>query len=170
MSAQPHISLFCIALFATLLCAAAANDIRSYRISNSLSLAIMILYLPFVLASGGGVDFWGGLTVGGLVLVVGFVLFSLGFMGGGDTKLLAVTAMWAGPAHIFDFLIVTGLVGGVMGLLMLSRIRFGCAMFFERIGFARLSMVCLGTVLPYGIAIAAGGLVVAGHLAFGPVQ
>jgi prepilin peptidase CpaA len=67
-------------------------------------------------------------------------------MGGGDVKLLASTSVWAGPALVFPLLMVTALAGGLVavGVLAARRRR---------------------SPLPYGVAIAAGGLVVAQRLA-----
>ena len=55
------------------------------------------------------------------VLLLGFVLHALGWLGGGDGKLLAALALWLGPADIGLALLCTGLVGGLLVLLALAR-------------------------------------------------
>lgn len=161
---EPVFVLSILALVGLLLWAA-YSDVKSFTIPNSLTLAVLLLYIPFVLSSGGTVDWTAGLIVAAIVLVVGFVLFAFGTVGGGDIKLLAAVSAWAGPAYIFDFLITTGLVGGVLALIMLGSVRFGFALALEKVGFRVGSKVLQGTVLPYGLAIASGGLVVAWRLA-----
>ncbi len=165
MSSFEYVQALSVAAFAGLLLWAACSDVKSYTIPNKVSLAILSLYLPFVLASGGSVNWTAGLIVGAIVLVAGFVLFAFGKVGGGDIKLLTVVSVWAGPTYIFDFLVFTGLVGGVLALLMLGAARFGFALALEKIGFHSGSKVLQGSVLPYGLAIAAGGFVVAWRLA-----
>ena len=102
--------------------------------------------------------------VAGIIFAGGVVLFVLNALGGGDVKLLAATALWAGPGAIFDFLLVTTITGGVIALAMTSRSRFALAMTFESIGSQSIRNAVLSHVLPYGVAIAAGGIVVAAKL------
>lgn len=165
MSFADPIVILALLAFAGLLIWAAYGDVKSYTIPNKLTLAVLLLYIPFVFASGGSIDWTGGLMVGAIVLVAGFVLFALGAVGGGDIKLLAAVSVWAGPAYIFDFLIVTGIAGGVLALIMMGSARFGFAMALDKLGFHTGSKVLSGAELPYGLSIAAGGLVVAWRLA-----
>ncbi len=51
---------------------------------------------------------------------VGAVAFANGMIGGGDVKFLAAVGLFAGPAHVVDFMLVTALVGGVLGLALLA--------------------------------------------------
>jgi prepilin peptidase CpaA len=88
------------------------------------------------------------LIVGMAVLAVGILLFARGWVGGGDVKLLASASVWAGPALVFDLLVIMALSGGVLAVLVMLRGRNDAK-----------------RALPYGIAIAAGGVYVALHLA-----
>jgi prepilin peptidase CpaA len=117
MFANPFVNQASLLIFAGLLIAAAVEDVRRLIIPNRYCLAIVLLYPLHVLASSAPVDWTGGLVVGGALLVVGFVLFALGFIGGGDAKLLAAAAPWAGPALLPEFVLVTALAGGVVGLI-----------------------------------------------------
>ena len=54
-------------------------------------------------------------------LLFGFVLHALGWLGGGDGKLLAALALWLGPADIGLALLGTGFLGGLLVLLALAR-------------------------------------------------
>jgi len=49
---------------------------------------------------------------------LGFVLFTSGTWGGGDAKLFAAAALWAGPEYIVSFTMITTLAGGVMAIFI----------------------------------------------------
>ena len=48
------------------------------------------------------------------------VFFSQGWIGGGDAKLAAATALWFGFAHLLDYLIYASLFGGVLTLVLIQ--------------------------------------------------
>ena len=146
-----------VALFLALLCVAAIHDATTYRIPNRVSLAIAALYPTHVLASGGDVAWMGALLVAAAVFAAGMALFAFGVLGGGDVKLLAATALWAGPAGLAGLLVITAIGGGLMALFMTSSLRFGLALALEAAGRPGVRQMVLGITLPYGVAIAAGG-------------
>jgi prepilin peptidase CpaA len=92
------------------------------------------------------------------------VPFAAGWVGGGDVKLMAATALWVGPASFSLFVLVMTIVGGVMALLMLSKFRFTVAQLAETAGFSEIRDIVLGRSIPYGVAIAVGGWVVGGRM------
>ena len=158
---------FVVALFLALLCVAAIHDATTYRIPNRVSLAIAALYPAHVLASGGNVAWMGALFVAAAIFAVGTALFAFVVFGGGDVKLLAATALWAGPAGLPDLLAITAIGGGLMALLMTSSLRFGLALALEAAGRSGAREMVLGNSLPYGVAIAAGGWFTAASLVAG---
>ena len=94
-----------------LLAWAAAVDLRSRRIPNWITLALMASGLvqsamaSSLLTLG---QSWGGLGIGfGLT----FILFALGAMGGGDVKLFAAVGAWVGPARIIEIFAAAALAG-----------------------------------------------------------
>jgi prepilin peptidase CpaA len=149
----------CLAAFAILLIAAGWQDLRTLRIANRLSLATVAAFAVWATA---GVAL-GRLSAAALgmailcslvVFAIGATGFAAGILGGGDVKLLAAASLFAGSAHVIDFLVVTALVGGALGLAVLAGAPIGPA-----------APATGGTVrarlrsgLPYGPAIAAGGL------------
>ena len=154
----------CLTTFAGLLAWAAYGDIRRYLIPNKISLLILAAYAAFSLSAAFLPDFYpsvnwfNGLIAGGAVLTVGLILFARGIMGGGDVKLLASASVWAGTAYIYDLLMTTALVGGLLAVAVaLTRLR-------QPQPAAADSAPAANVALPYGVAIAAGGLVVAGRL------
>ena len=54
-------------------------------------------------------------------LLLGFVFHALGWLGGGDGKLLAALALWLGPADVALALVCTGVIGAMLTLLALMR-------------------------------------------------
>lgn len=152
--------------FAGLLVWAAWSDLRDYIIPNRISIAIAALYPAHILAAGSVSAIPGALIVASLVFAVGFAFFALRIAGGGDVKLMTAAALWAGQAQIIEFLFVTALAGGVLATVLAMRAWRQSAVstpdgtFVLRMGAIR------DTKVPYGAAIAGGGLyIVAGSLA-----
>lgn len=144
---------------------AALEDIQSLTIRNRFSLAIIALW-PVALIAGLGPETVVGIGVSImaalLVLMLGFAGFALGIVGGGDGKLMAAVALWAGPALLGPQLIATLLAGGVLALIMML------VHSWKGSRLATITGVDLGgskpLTLPYGPAIAVGALVVAGGM------
>jgi prepilin peptidase CpaA len=158
-----HIAV--VLAFAALLLWAAGEDIHRLTISNWVSLAIVGLYPIYVLSSPVPVAWPWSLAIAGMTLAAGFVLFALHMIGGGDVKLLSATALWAGPAFFAGFIMLTAIAGGVVGLaiLLLRRRRMAPA---ANDG----TQAAQPAVMPYGVAIAAGGLMVALTLVKGTIS
>jgi prepilin peptidase CpaA len=144
--------------FSALLGAAAVIDIKALKIPNEICLAILLLYPAHVLTGSSGDAWLPAIGLALAVFVAGFVPFGLGWMGGGDVKLMAVTALWAGPALILDFLLLTALIGGACAIVMLAPSRFALARAFEAVGACRLRDAVLGRSIPYAVAIAIGAV------------
>lgn len=114
--------LFALVLSAAGLVWAAASDLSRYLIPNRVCLLVAASYLLTAAALPIGV--WlAGLAIGVLALGVGLVLFARGLVGGGDVKLAAAIALWAGPTYLSGFALVTSLAGVVLALVMLSPAR-----------------------------------------------
>ncbi len=171
----------CIAGLAGLLVTGALNDIDCRRLPNWLTAAVAILYALFVAVSPTPIDWMSAFVVAGLVFTVGFACFAFQLMGGGDVKLMAALALWAGIEHIALFLTVTSLAGGLLSLvtivlrrwvrspalLMLTPLTSLITSRFHRPAVLAGSQSSAGQTddqinesLPYGVAIAAGGFAV----------
>lgn len=161
------IELFAITLFLGLLGLAVVTDLHEFRIPNRICVLIALVYPCYVLAHPEPVNWLGALAVAAAVFAVGLVLFCTGTMGGGDVKLMTVTALWAGPNVVASFLIMTTFVGGAMALLMVSDMRFSLAAAFDAVGATDLRDLLLGRVIPYGVAIAAGAYATIGPVLLG---
>lgn len=156
--ASAFVDQLAIVTFAALLGWAAVKDFRSYLIPNSISLAILAIYPVHVLASTGPVDWTGALAVAALVLAVGFVLFAFRIAGGGDVKLLTAASLWAGPAQLLPFLFVTAIAGGLLALGTYGYLRYLRPLPAPAVAPDEATALKLRATVPYGIAIAAGGL------------
>jgi prepilin peptidase CpaA len=140
------LSWMLLGLLVPLLLAAAWNDIRSRTIPNELNAVIALLAIPFWWSVG--LALWPGvaLQVGVAALVFGLFAgaFALGMMGGGDVKLIGALALWLPWQSLLALLVIMSLAGGALTLAMVIRKRL-----------ARAEGVL---EIPYGVAIAFGGL------------
>lgn len=146
-------------IFPVLVITAALRDVTSYTIPNWLSLALVAGFPVAALALGLplpviGVNF----AIGAAALVAGMVMFSLGWIGGGDAKLFAAAALWLGLTPALTFLAVTGISGGALAVGLLG-LRSAHIRPFVPHGPAWLARLAEpGENVPYGVAIAVGAL------------
>lgn len=142
MTSIAHIAAFAAGfLLIGALLDAGISDLRAYRIADR---DWMVVVLAFIVLAAPAwplpVIAW---HVGAALTVfaVGAVLFALGVWGGGDVKLCAALALMTGFSDLSRFVLVMAIVGGVIAAaILLTRGRDG------------------DRRVPYGLAIAAGGL------------
>lgn len=141
-----QIAWILLGLLVLLLLAACTFDLRSRTIPNGLNLTIALLAIPFWWTSG--LAFWpdAALQVGVALLVFAMfaIAFSLGAMGGGDVKLVGAVALWLPWQAVLTLLVIMSLAGGALTIVMLIR--------------HRLAKKEQRLEIPYGVAIAFGGL------------
>src|SRR6516164_4482807 len=99
--------------------AAAYVDVRRRRIPNALSYMIGSLGLLRILLAGDPITAGWTLAAAVGVLVVGFMFFWGGTLGGGDAKLLTGAVLLIGYHDLFGFLFLMSLFGGVLALAIL---------------------------------------------------
>lgn len=139
---------------------AGAGDFLTLRIPNWLNALIAVLFFPMALATGMPAEAILMHSLAAIaILVVGFGLFSGGFIGGGDAKLLAAVGLWFGWPALIPFLVFTAIAGGVLaiavnlwGLVELERDVQGYGWMKRWLSFKKVD-------LPYGMAIAAGAII-----------
>lgn len=136
------------------------------RIANGVSLTVVASFAMWAVA---------GLSLGTLsvrdigmavvcaagVFAVGAAAFAAGALGGGDVKLLSAASLFAGPTLLVDLLLIASMAGGAMAIALLAGVPVGPTL-VQPDATARTR---LRSALPYGPAIAAGGLWVATSLA-----
>jgi len=150
-------------LFPALMAYSAFSDLFTMTISNRISLLLMAgfaVMAPLIGMSGSDVLMHIG--AGLAVLAVTFTLFACGWIGGGDAKLAAATALWLGFDPLLNYLLYASIYGGALTLII---IRFRTlplpAIFQGQAWVTRLHAADAG--VPYGIALAAGALTVYPH-------
>lgn len=133
---------------AAILVVAAIIDVRTFTISNRLNLLVALL-APVYWASV-ALSPWPGIAVhlaaAAMVFLILAGAFYAGMMGGGDVKLAAALALWFSPYATLKFLVLTSLAGGALTLVILAWHRAK-----RREGRPEI---------PYGVAIAFGGLAI----------
>lgn len=163
---MPHFATdqLVLMLFAGILTWAAVSDLSRYLIPNRVCLSLVILYPAYVLAAPVTPDVWGAILVAAIAFAGGAAMFGMGAMGGGDVKLMAAVALWAGPAFALPFVLTTAVAGGLLAMVMLSP--FGVLLPTPPVALFRngLRPRRAKQSMPYGVAIAAGGVCTAANL------
>lgn len=140
-----NVSWILLCVLAALLLAAALCDIRKREIPHWTVIAIALLAIPFWLSEGLALwpDMALQLGVAAIVFAVFAAMFALGWMGGGDVKLLAALALWLPWQALLPMLVVMSFAGGALtlGMLVWSKLKRGP-----------------NPEIPYGVAIAFSGL------------
>jgi len=147
-------------LFPAMMAFAASSDLLTLTISNRVSLVLVGGFFVLAVATGmsGSAILW-NVGAGALVLVVAFGCFSMGWIGGGDAKLAAATALWFGFEYLLPYLLCASVLGGVLTYLLLRFRAMPLPPFLARQEWVQRLHVKDGGV-PYGIALAAGALLV----------
>lgn len=156
-------SQFVLSCLIGLLVWAAVSDFQSFIIPNRVSFGVLLLYPAHVLAYPAAVHWQFALVMGVIVFLIGCVFFAMKAMGGGDVKLLAVTAMWAGPEYFLEFFVVMGVSGLLLAIFFAARTAMvESATVGQR---SLLTMVSdlrhvpiMKLTIPYGVAVAAAGM------------
>lgn len=154
------LEILILGLFPAAMAFAAASDLVSMTISNRVSLALIIgFFLAAWLTGMGWADIGRHLLAGTVVLVIAFGFFARGWIGGGDAKLAASTALWLGFSHLMEYLLIASVAGGILTLLLLQLRTLPMPQMLARQQWiARLHNIETG--IPYGIALAIAGLMV----------
>jgi prepilin peptidase CpaA len=140
--------------------AGAVYDATTLTIPNWISVVLLALF-PVIAVSAGLSWAEAGMHVGVGVaaLIVGILLFAGGIVGGGDAKLFAAVSLYIGAAWFGMYIFAVALAGGLLACVLLA-IRwlaaYGAGAYLTWL--QHLARRDAG--IPYGVAIAAGALVV----------
>jgi len=149
-----------LVLFPALMAFAATSDLLTMTISNKISMLLVAGFVVLALASGMRFEamLW-HLAAGALVLVLTFLCYLRGWVGGGDAKLAAATALWFGFDQLYAYVLCASLIGGVLTLALLRFREMPLpAPLARHEWLARLHRVDVG--VPYGIALAIAALAI----------
>lgn len=147
-------------LYPALVIWAGIGDATSYRIPNRITGTLALTYMPIAILFGLTINQIGlAILVALAVLVAGIIFFALGWIGGGDAKLLAACALWLGPPVLIPFLLTTALLGGGLALGLLALRNPLLVPFVQRLPPWIERLLTPGADVPYGVAIAAAALI-----------
>ncbi len=146
-----NLSSILILCLGALLLSAGIEDIHRREIANWKNAAVALMAPVWWWTSG--LSLWPGVPVQLLLAAVVFAMFcgafAAGMMGGGDVKLIAALALWLPLEPLLDMLMVMAIAGGAVTLAIMidHRIRRSEG----------------PPEVPYGVAIAAAGLLALGE-------
>ena len=150
--------LAALVFFPALMALSASMDLLTFTIPNRICVCLALGYL--ILAALLGVpaaDILLNLSCALAILALAFVMFNLGWVGGGDAKLAAATAVWLGWSSILDYGLTAAIFGGVLTLIILGARMAPLPAALGRFAWVARLHDCKSGV-PYGIALAAAGL------------
>jgi len=147
-----------VVIFASTMLMAAFKDATTMTIPNWISLALIagfFIVIPFVWP--GWEAFGTHILVGLSFFLAGFAMFAFGWLGGGDAKLMAATALWWQWPDAVVYVLYTTVIGCFLALaLMIGRkfipVRILTAPWAYKMFKDEKKM-------PYGLALASGALI-----------
>ena len=157
-------------------------DYAQRRVPNWLNAALIVLGF----AVQGYYHGWSGMVTGFWGLLVGFGLLIVPWMmhgmGAGDVKLMAAIGVWIGPLLTLYSFALGAVLGGAAAVIMIvstGRLYMACANMsvilskctnsrtvFDEYGSAK-SFGTTSQLLPYGVPLTAGTLIILGAKMFG---
>lgn len=146
------------------LSAAAWRDLAVRIIPDTFSLGILLAGIVRRAALG-PVDLLASLSVAAVLFLMLVLLHARGLLGGGDVKIASAFAVGLHPLDIYNFVVMTTLIGGLLGAVYLIMARFmrvpiqcRCKRILVRVYNVELWRISRRQSLPYGVAIALAGL------------
>ncbi len=153
-----------LTIFPMIMLLSASMDLLTMTIPNKITLALVagfVVLAPF--AGLGWSEIGMHVAMGFAVLVIGMGMFAMGWVGGGDVKLVAATALWLGfSGEMLQYAVYASIIGGVLTILIL-KLRM-ITVLPDALSFKwllRLHDPREG--VPYGVALAIAGLIIYPH-------
>lgn len=103
-----------------ILIVACTFDLRTFRIPNAISLALIALFVIKVTAMAEIAIWTGHVLAATLIFSLTLAAFAFGIIGGGDAKFMTALALWFGMTALPIFLTVTAIGGGALALTLLA--------------------------------------------------
>jgi prepilin peptidase CpaA len=154
------IAAFTLLVFPAAMAFAACSDLLTMTISNRVTLVLLVGFFALALVTGmSQTQLLSHIGAGFAVLAVTFTFFAFGWIGGGDAKLAAVTALWFGFDQLLEYALYASILGGALTLLVIRFRVLPLPYFLARQEWLmRLHRSDSG--VPYGIALAAAALLI----------
>lgn len=151
-------------IYCLLLLISAYTDVTKFIIPNLVVLALILLFVLTALVLPIETDWLSHFGAALVVFAGGIVLYAIKAFGAGDVKLIAALALWTGFDHLLPFLVYVSLLGGglALGLLVLRRLVFNLQVSIANAdSIATPKFLIQGEPVPYGVAIAPAGIIIA---------
>jgi len=150
-----------LVVFPLLMIFAALADLFTMTIPNRVSLLLIAFYfaLALYLREPANIIVM-HVSCGVAMLALTFAMYYFRWIGGGDAKLAAATALWLGWGLLYKYGLIASIAGGVLTLLILELRRH------DQLPAKLLSFSFVAKLaeknggVPYGIALALAGLMV----------
>jgi prepilin peptidase CpaA len=111
----PMIEYAALLIFPLAMAYAAFSDLFTMTISNFISVVLLVAFIAVAVAVGMPWQLVGlHLACGAAVLVITFAMFCFGWIGGGDAKLAAATAVWIGWSQLMSYGLIASVFGGLL--------------------------------------------------------
>ncbi|MFL6726996.1 MAG: prepilin peptidase [Sphingomicrobium sp.] len=143
--------LWLVAVLVLAVVAAAIEDMLRFRISNITCVVVLTAALIAMGVHGFSLTLWQNAVVCFVVLALGTAAFGAGWLGGGDVKLFATIGLWFDLGASLRLIAAVFIAGGALALVYLAT-----RSFMNSGGRSSDRRV------PYGVAIALGGLFILG--------
>ena len=152
--------------FGGCLVAIAVCDLGSYTIPNSVCVALLWLFVVAAPFTRVDISLLSHLYSFLIVLAAGFLAFRFGLFGGGDVKSWAAIALWYDLGSLSEQVFHVTLLGGMLGLALVALRRVAASPYVQHhVALSRMPRLFrMGEPVPYGVAIAAGTALSAGHI------
>lgn len=153
-----EIQLALLLTFPAMMALGGSFDLLTMTIPNRVSLALVAAFPVAALAAGlNGAAIASHVAAGMLMLVIGIFMFSRGWLGGGDAKLMAAATLWLGLEHLAGYVLLVAVFGGVLAMLLIFYRRLAPPLWAYGQAWA-LRLHDGKTGIPYGIALAVAAL------------
>lgn len=143
-----------------LMLAAALGDMRHYIITNKLNMIIACLAVPYWIGLSHGFNAHlldiakYQIVIASVTFIIGYILFCLNAIGGGDVKMLPALFLWI-PAYKLETTVLVIAFAGLAVSIIVILVRL------INKSSTNLKTPMLKQKVPYGVAIATGGIVFA---------
>lgn len=135
-------------------------DLFTMTIPNRITMALIVGFIVLApLAGMGLITMAWHFGVAILVLIVGFMLFNIGVMGGGDAKLLAASALWFGTAFTLPYVLLAGIFGGALTLVIIVARNFSPPAWVLKVEWI-MRLYDKKSGVPYGIALGPAAMII----------
>lgn len=146
------------AVFGLCMLMAAYKDLTSYTIPNVISLVLLGSF--FALAPFMGLtwaEFGTHIAMFSGSLAVMMAMFAFGWIGGGDAKLFAATAIWWMPYDLLTYSLYTAMAGGALALVLVTSRTF-LPVRVQTAGWVH-TLLRDEKKMPYGLALAFAAMI-----------